>query len=155
MNVQETVTTTAARSPVRQLSVFLENRVGAMMALIKMLHENHLEVLGMALQEAAELTILRMVLNDPESAQALFAEKGIPHTETQVIVVELQRGAHDLCHALSVLLSAEINVRSCYPLLNRPHLGSLLALHLDDAEVGAEALHIAGFKVLPQDGLSR
>ncbi len=154
MNSQD-AQTKIARTPVRQLSVFLENRVGAMMALIRMLHENHVEVLGMALQEAAELTILRMVLSDPDSAQALFMEKGIPYTETHVVVVELIEGAHDLCHALSMLLTAEINVRSCYPLLNRPHLGALLALHLDDPDVGADALNNGGFKVLTQEGLSR
>jgi hypothetical protein len=144
-----------ARTPVRQLSVFLENRVGAMMSLVRLLRDHQIEILGLALQEATELTILRMVLSDPEGAQALFCERGIPHTATTVLVVELHEGTQDLASCLSGLLQAEINIRSSYPLLNRPALGALLALHVEDAEEGQAALHTAGFKVLCQNDLSR
>ena len=144
-----------SRTPVRQLSVFLENRVGAMMSLVRLLREHQIEVLGLALQEATELTILRMVLSDPEGAEALFCERGIPHADSRIVVVEIREGSQDLTHCLSALLQAEINIRSSYPLMNRPSLGALLALHLDDAEVGETALHTSGFKVMCQNELSR
>lgn len=147
--------TEIARTPVRQLSVFLDNRVGTFLSLVKLLKENHIEVLGVSLLEATEITLLRMVLSDPESAQTVFMERGIPHTEAPLVVVELREGSLDLSHALSVLLAAEINIRFSYPLLTRPGDFPLLALHVDDVEIGGGALSHAGFKVLSQGELSR
>ena len=143
------------RTPVRQLSVFLDNRVGTFLSLVKLLKENHIELLGVSLLEATEITLLRMVLSDPESAQTVFMERGIPHTDAPLVVVELRETSHDLSHALSVLLAAEINIRFSYPLLTRPSDYPLLALHVDDVEIGSEALSNAGFKVLSQGELSR
>ena len=143
------------RTPVRQLSVFLDNRVGTFLSLVRLLKENHIELLGVSLLEATEITLLRMVLSDPESAQTVFMERGIPHTDAPLVVVELRETSHDLSHALSVLLAAEINIRFSYPLLTRPSDYPLLALHVDDVEIGSEALSNAGFKVLSQGELSR
>ena len=144
-----------AKTPVRQLSVFLDNRVGTLMALVKLLNEHHIEVLGYSLQEAAEITILRMIVSDPDSAATLFIERGIAHTDSPMIVVELRDGAHGLSAGLGALLTAEVNIRSSYPLLNRPGRGALLALHVDEPDVGCEALNASGFRVLTQGELSR
>lgn len=154
-NSETDTTTSKARAPVRQLSVFLDNRVGTFLSMVKLLKENHIEVLGLSLLEATEITLLRMVLSDPEGAQTVFMERGIPYTDAPLVVVELRESTHDLPHALSVLLAAEINIRFSYPMITRPSDYPLLALHLDDPDDGAEALHNAGFKVLSQGELSR
>lgn len=146
---------TPAGTPARQLSVFLHNRVGALMALVKLLTEHRIEVLGFSLQDTTELALVRLVPSDPESAEMLFIEKGIPHAVCPVTVVELREMEKNLSHALSALLAAEINIDFSYPLFVRPAQHPLLVLHLDSPEVGAEVLTKAGFKVLMQEDLSR
>ncbi|MBL9178800.1 MAG: hypothetical protein JNM65_12125 [Verrucomicrobiaceae bacterium] len=148
-------TGTPAGTPVRQLSVFLHNRVGALMALVKLLAEHRVEVLGLSLQDTTELALVRMVPSDPETAEMLFIEKGIPHAVCPVTVVELRETEHTLVHALSALLSAEINIDFSYGLFVRPTQHPLFVLHLDSADLGAEVLSSAGFKVLTQEDLSR
>jgi len=150
-----TATGTPAGSPVRQLSVFLHNRVGALMALVKLLTEHRIEVLGLSLQDSTELALVRLIPSDPETTELLFIEKGIPHVVFPVTVVELKQTDHSLVHALSALLSAEINIDFSYPLFVRPAGNPLFVLHLDSPEVGAEVLSSAGFKVLTQEDLSR
>ena len=148
-------TGTPAGSPVKQLSVFLHNRVGALMSLVKLLTEHRIEVLGLSLQDTTELALVRLIPSDPETTEMLFIEKGIPHVVFSVTVVELREGEHSLAHALSALLSAEINIDFSYSLLVRPAQHPVLVLHLDSPEVGAEVLSSAGFKVLNQEDLSR
>lgn len=157
MNVPEPVTEIPipTSTPVRQLSVFLHNRVGTFMALVKLLNDNGIEVLGLSMQETTELTFARLVLSDPESAETLFIEKGIPHTDCKVMVVEIREGAHNLVLCLSALLAAEINIAFSYPMLTRTGNWPLLVLHVDDHEVGADALNKAGFKLLSQSDISR
>lgn len=149
-------TTTTRGTPVRQLSVFLHNRVGSLMALVKLLHENSIEVLGLSVQESTELTLARLVVNDPDIAETLFMEKGIPFDSTCVLtVVQLHPLEGTLVHCLATLLGAEINIHFSYPLLVRPDEFPLLALYLDEPEMGSEALHNAGFRVMLQEDLSR
>jgi hypothetical protein len=148
-------TTTPAGTPVKQLSVFLHNRVGALMSLVKLLSEHHIEVLGLSLQDTTELALVRLVVSDPETTEMLFIEKGIPHVVFRVTVVELRETEHSLIKALSSLLSAEINIDFSYALFVRPAQNPVFVLHLDSPDVGAEVLSSAGFKVLTQEDLSR
>lgn len=154
-SLQETPQATSKSSPIRQLSVFLPNRVGSLMALIKLLQENSIEVLGLSMQDTTEMTLVRLILSDPEGAALLFIEKGIPYIECQITVVELNESGHRLTECLSALLAAELNIEFCYPLLVRPNLFPLFVLHCDDVEMAGDVLGGAGFKVLCQSDLSR
>ncbi len=140
---------------IRQLSVFLHNQVGTLNALVRLLHENAIEVLGLSVQESTELTIVRLIVTDAELAETVFIERGIPHANSDVVVVELASADDSLRKCLSALLSAEINVRLSYPLLVQTGLHPRLVFHLDDAELGTEALERSGFRVLRQEDLSR
>ena len=80
---------TAEGSPVRQLTVFLQNRVGALMALVKLLGDHHIAVLGLSLQDSTELAIVRLILSAPDDAQMVFIERGIPHTILPVTVIDV------------------------------------------------------------------
>ncbi|MBE7495444.1 MAG: hypothetical protein HS117_10890 [Verrucomicrobiaceae bacterium] len=146
---------TAEGSPVRQLTVFLQNRVGALMALVKLLGDHHIAVLGLSLQDSTELAIVRLIVSAPDDAQMVFIEKGIPHTILPVTVIELKETETSLPQALSALLGAEVNISFSYPLLIRPGQNPVLVLHLDSADFAAEVLAKAGFKVLKQEDLSR
>jgi hypothetical protein len=140
---------------IRQLSVFLPNRVGSLMALTKLLHDHHIEVLGLSMQDTTEMTLVRLILSDPEGAGMLFIEKGIPHTDCPIVVIELTESGQRLTECLSTLLAAELNIEFCYPLIVRPKMHPLLALHCDDGEIAAQVLNSSGFRVLSQGDLSR
>lgn len=142
-------------SCIRQLSVFLQNRVGSLMALIKLIQDHSIEVLGLSMQDSTEMTLVRLVLSDPDGAGMVFIEKGIPHTDCNIIVVELSEAGHRLSECLSTMLAAELNVEFCYPLLVRPGLYPLMAFHVDDSDIATDVLHRAGFRVLCQGDLSR
>jgi hypothetical protein len=153
--LQETPKTAPEGTAIRQLSVFLQNRVGSLMALTKLLHDHSIEVLGLSMQDTTEMTLVRLILSDPEGAGMLFIEKGIPHTDCPIVVVELSESGRRLTECLSTLLAAELNIEFCYPLLVRPRQHPLLALHCDDGEIAANVLHRSGFRVLCQGDLSR
>ena len=148
-------TITNARSPVRQLSVFLHNQVGALLSLVKLLNENSIEVLGLSVQDSAELTLVRLIVTDPDTAKDVFDKEGLSCVSKVVIVVELHEGANDLCKVLAALLAAEINIHHSYSLMTHPGQKAHLALYVDDPEVGSEALNHGGFTLLTQGDLSR
>jgi hypothetical protein len=151
--VQETATPVG--TPVRQISVFLQNRVGSLMALVKLLGDHSIEVLGLSVQESTELTLVRLILSDPESTETLFIEKGIPHSVVPIVVVEIREDRCNLAECLAALLAAEINIHFSYALLTRPRGHSVLVLHVEDSEIASNVLVSSGFRMLMQGDLSR
>lgn len=141
--------------PVRQFSVMLQNRVGALAALVKLLRSSAIEVLGLSVQDSCDATIARLVVSDPDTTAQIFIEKGIPYTECELLVVEFKEAGPDLMRCLDLLMEAETNLDFAYPLLPYRRESSLLALHVEDLEFAASLLHNSGFIIVWQDGLSR
>ncbi len=148
-------TDTPSGTSIRQLSVFLINRVGSLLALVKLLQDHSIEVLGLSMQDSTEMTLLRLILSDPDTAQMLFIEKGIPHTACDVVVVEFREAEGKLAECLAALLAAELNIEFAYPLLVRPNQQPIMTFHVEDSDMGRDVLLRAGFRVLMQEDLSR
>ena len=142
-------------SPVRQFSVMLPNRVGALASLVKLLRASAIEVIGLSVQDSRDATVARLVVSDPETTEQIFMEKGIPHAECELIVVALRESGPGLLQCLDTLMIAETNIDFAYALLPCPENHSMLAMHVEDYEFAVAILHQSGFKLLYQDDLSR
>ena len=142
-------------TPVKQISLFLQNRVGALLSVVRLINTNHVYVLGINVQDSVDVTVVRMVVSDPDTVEALFMEKGIAYSVTELIVVELQEAAEGMSHCLQSLLNAETNIHFIYSILNRPNGRPALALHVEDNDFGNSVLLKNGFKLLSQEDLTR
>ena len=140
---------------VRQFSVFLPNKVGAMLDVVKLLNANHTDVLALSIAESTDSAIARIVVSDPDLVENLFREHNVPFGLCEMVVVELTEVSGQLAKLLASLLMAEVNVHFTYPLLTRPHGLAAIALHVDDAECASSVLLGEGFKTLSQSDLSR
>lgn len=119
---------------------FLQNKVGALLEVVRLLDDNNIIVLALSIAESSESAIGRMIVSDPDRASELFLERDIPHSECALMVVELDEGPGDLSRVLAALLMAEVNIHFSYPLLVRPRGRAVLALHLDDIECSSSVL---------------
>lgn len=142
-------------SRVTQFSIFLANRVGALLHVVKLLNELHVHVLAINVQDSADTAIVRIVVSDPESVQALFLEHGVPFSVCELVVVELKEGATELGRLLAALLAAECNIFGSYALLTRPRGRTALALHVEDNECAVAVLQAHQFTILGQSDISR
>lgn len=142
-------------SPVRQFSIMIQNRVGALTALLGLLEMNGIYCLGFSTHDCHEATIARLIVSDPERASEVFLEKGVSYTDTEILVAALRRGPSGLKQFLDVLYTGEINVNFVYPLLVGCGRDALVAVHVSDRDRGRTLLNSSGFKVLFQQDLSR
>lgn len=141
--------------PVQQFAVFLQNRAGSLEALIQLLKQARVELLGFSVQDSRDATVARIVTSDPDTAQQVFLEKGIPHTTADLLVVALRHPVEEFQKCLRELRAAETNLDFAYTLLPHPEGLTLVALHVEDVEFSQLVLHRAGVKILSQEGLSR
>jgi hypothetical protein len=139
---------------VRQFSVFLENRVGAMLDLVRRLEASGNRIVAMSVIDSADCAIVRLILSDPERAVETLEQAKLASLECDVLVVQLPNGSSPIGTICKALLAAEINIHYAYPLLvgsasHRP----VLALHVDDHDTGIQTLQRQGFTVLSEQDL--
>ena len=145
------------RSPgdgVVQFSIFLRNKVGALLDVVKLLNEHHVQVLATSIEASADTAIVRVVVSDPESVEGIFHLHSIPYSACPLVVIEFKE-ATQFGDMLAALLAAEVNIFGAYALLTRPHGLAALALHVEDNDCAANVLSVSGFNILTQHDLSR
>ena len=140
---------------VTQFSIFLRNKVGALLDVVKMLNQHHVLVLAVNVQDSADTAIVRIVVSDPESVQHIFLEHAVAFSVCDLVVVELKQGATQLGELLAALLQAEVNIFGSYALLTHPRGRTALALHVEDNECASAVLNSHGFTILGQSDISR
>jgi len=140
---------------VKQFSVFLPNKVGAMLDIVKMINAHETHVVALSVSESTDSAIARIVVSDPDRVQDLFKENNVAFGLSEVVVVEIREVATQLVKVLAALFMAEVNVHFTYPLLTRPRGAAALALHVDDNECASSVLRGEGFKILSQSEISR
>jgi len=146
--------TTIATDPVRQFSVFAENRVGRLYDLTALFKENNVHIMAITVLDTTDSAIMRLIVDDRDKARELMVNNDFPYTECDVLVVEINDET-DLRDVLAALLEAEINVHYVYSFIKRPEGRAALAINVEDADVAAQALNRRGFKVLTQRDIAR
>ena len=147
-------TDTRRNAPVKQLSVFVANRLGLLHDLTGLLKKGDVHVMAITVFDTTDSAIVRLIVDDPDKARDMMITHGFPYTESDIPAVEIASEA-DLTGILAALLEAEINVHYIYSFLKRPKAQAALAINLEDAEVGTQALNQRGYKVLTQLDISR
>ena len=140
---------------VKQFSVFLANKVGAMHDILKLLNTHDYHVIAMSVSESTDSAIARLIVSDPGGVERLFRQNNIAFGMCEVVVVEMYEVATELPKLFASLFMAEVNVHFTYPLLMRPRTHAALALHVDDNECAMSVLGGAGFHMLSQGDISR
>jgi hypothetical protein len=138
---------------VRQFNVFLENRVGVLLDVVRRFETTDIRVVSLSVVDLADCAIVRMVLSDPERALEIFHQAGVPVTETDLLVVQLPENDQPLLSICKALLAAEINLDYAYPLIVGPLGRAAIAIHVDDHETATQTLQKKGFTILTEGDL--
>ncbi len=107
---------------VRQFTIFLENRVGRLQALLSTLEAGDHSVRALSIEESADSALVRLVCAHPDAARQTLLDAEFPFGEIDLLAVQIpKRSAHPLIAICSALLAAEINIHYVYPFLTGPH----------------------------------
>lgn len=146
--------TSIAQDPVRQFSVFIENRVGRLHELTALLARHNVHIMAMTTLDTTDCSIDRMVLDDPERARELLAANNFFFTECDVLAVEFSDESK-LQSVFKALYEVEMNIHYVYSFVCRPQGRSAIAMKVEDVDLAMNSLNNCGFKVLTQRDISR
>jgi hypothetical protein len=139
---------------VRQFNVFIENRVGALLDVLRQFDSTDIRIISLNIVDSADCAIIRLVLTNPERSLEILQQKGFAVTESDLLVVQLPEGNQGLLQICKALLGAEINIHYAYPLLVGPAGHAALAFHVEDHETAMQNLVSRGFTVLTENDLN-
>ncbi|MBI2191712.1 MAG: acetolactate synthase [Planctomycetes bacterium] len=140
---------------ITQFALFLENRVGKLLEIVKLLAGVDTHILAISVNEASDHAVVRIVVDRPMTAREVLENAGVPLVESTVIAVEMSEELYSIHHILRVLLQAEINVMYAYPLLVRSRRHAVIVFHVDNDDYAIQVLQEQGIHVLNQDDIAR
>ncbi|MFO0874754.1 MAG: hypothetical protein U0575_12390 [Phycisphaerales bacterium] len=138
---------------VRQFSVFLDNKVGKLLELVRVFDEApDVHLASLSVVESSDFAVIRIIPNRAERARALLKAHNLPFSELDLLIVELGAG-QGLTNMCLHLLAAELNIRFAYPLMVKPNGTPTIALAVDDQVLAGQILLRKRFRLLGEADL--
>ena len=138
---------------IRQFTVFLENRVGQLLEVIRRFEGSRVRIVALSINDATECAFVRFLLSHPEQGREILERAGLAIIESDLIGLELPDRANPLLEVCTALLQAEVNIIQAYPLMIRPHGRPAVALMVDNLEMALETLGTKKFTMITEADL--
>lgn len=156
---------------VTQFSVFLENRVGKMMEMVKAFDDSMVRVCALSINDSSDHAVVRMVTSNAEATRLVFQRQRLTFIELEILVVCLD-AEHSLSRMCQFLLGAELNIRFIYPLMawgtgagsgaaaqgsggGTLPCGPAIALAVDDLTLAGQILRRKEFRLMGEADLPK
>ena len=130
---------------VKQISVFLENRPGALAEFTRILEKSSIDLRALSLAESEDFGIVRVIVDDPYKTIRILKEEGYICSVTKVIAVEIADKPGSLVKMLNVLGDNNVNLEYSYAFLAKKANSAFMILRVADNE--------KAIKVLTQNGI--
>ena len=139
---------------IRQFTVFLENRVGQLLEVVRRFEGSKVRIVALSINDATECAFVRFLLNHPEQGREILERAGLAIIESDLIGIELPSNPQPLLQVCTALLQAEINIVQAYPLIIHPHGKPAVALMVDNIDMAMETLNSKGFTMITEADLA-
>ena len=140
---------------VNQLSVFVENRNGAIMEVTGILCGSGIDLRAMSIAESRDFGVVRLLVDKPEEAWTLLKKNGITCALTPVIGVAVPDQPGTFHKMLTALYDAKIIVEYTYAFV-APETGTAyVILRVPDVDLAAKAITGAGMRLLQDEEVYR
>ena len=133
---------------IRQITVFVQNKQGALVSITEKLAESQVNIRALSIAETEDFGILRLIVNDEETAQKTLADAGYLIKVTEVVGVKIGDAPGKLTGALAVLDKAGINLEYLYAFMARTEKHAYVVLRVEDNEITEAALEAAGYHLI-------
>lgn len=133
---------------VKQISVFLENKSGRLAEVTRTLGDNSIDIRALYIADTSEYGILRMIVDQPESALECLTDSGFTVSSTNVIAIAIEDHPGTLDMALETLSEGSISVDYLYAFVGRSSSDAIVIIRVENPSLALEKLEQTGIRVL-------
>ena len=139
---------------VKQISVFLENKPGALSDMARVLADNGIDMRAFSLAETSDFGIARVIVDDLYKTTTVLKDAGFVHSVSSVLAVAIPDVPGGLCQVLNVLRDGNINVEYMYAFLGGKANSAYMIFKVQHHHDAAAALTAKGIRLVDQEELS-
>jgi len=136
---------------VKQISVFVENKLGRLAEITGVLGEKSINIQAMSIADTTDFGILRLIVDAPQAALDALKAHGLTVKETEVVAVCLDNQPGALSNVLQKLVDNDISIEYIYDFAFAKPLDESTAtiiMRLGDQDAAVVKLRELGFKII-------
>lgn len=131
---------------VKQISVFIQNRAGKIASIVKALSAANVDIRALSIADTADFGILRMLVNDVETAKATLSLQNCIVSVNEVALVAVPDEPGGLSHILELLSREGVDIEYMYSLIQRGKDKAYMVLRVSDEKKFLEMLSKHGME---------
>ena len=139
---------------VNQISVFVENRPGALAKVAVLLSEGGVNIRALSIAETQDFGVLRFIADDDRKAAFVLSDANYVLSVTPVLAVVLRDEPGSFADTLSILADAGIDVEYTYAFLTPRPGTACMIFRVQDNEAAARVLTGAGVVLAKKEELA-
>ena len=140
---------------IKQISVFLENKPGALYAMTGVLAQNQVDLRALNVAETKDFGIVRLIVDNVYTATTVLKDAGYIQSVTPVVGVAIPDVPGGLNRVLQVLADAKVNVEYMYAFLGGKDVNhAYMIFRVQDHRAAAAALGARGIRCVEQDEIA-
>ena len=139
---------------VKQISVFLENKPGALAEMTRVLAESGIDMRAFSLAETSDFGIARIIVDDLYKTTTVLKDAGFIHSVSSVLAVALPDVPGGLSQVLAVLSEEGTNVEYMYAFLGGKKESAYMIFKVAGHHKAAAALTAKGIRLVDQEELA-
>ena len=136
---------------IKQLSIFLQNRMGSLSKPLEVLSEAGINIRAMCMADTSEFGILRLVVDDPENGKNALEEENFLVKITEIIGVEMNDTPGGLTTVLKVIKENDIDLEYLYAFTHEKAGKAILLLHSDNIDELISILQDNNITIVPSE----
>lgn len=138
---------------VNQISVFLENKSGRLVYVTQALFDANVNICAHSLADTAEFGILRMIVDDPQTAYEALKAKRMTVSITEVLAVVIPNVPGGLNQVMQIFTQKGLNVDYSYVFMGTKNNQAVAIFKVADLDNAYNALQDTDLKVLNNEEL--
>ena len=140
---------------IRQISMFVENKKGALAHVLKQFSDNGIGLRAMTIADTRDFGILRVIVDDIEGAEKALRDAEIVYSVNEVIAAEAADVPGGLASVLNILMDEGIDIEYTYAFVVESGDRACAILRVSDVVAGEEVLSKAGVPLVTEDEILR
>ncbi len=132
---------------VKQLSIFLENKLGRLAEVTSTLGNHGINIRALSIADTADFGILRLIVNNPAEAYQVLKSSGFTVSETDVIAAEIEDSPGGLGRILTLMDENDVNIEYLYAFLEKKTTQALVVFRVENIDEATHILQTNGINI--------
>jgi hypothetical protein len=133
------------------ISIFVENRVGKLEAVTKLLSAGNVNLRGLSVAGGKDFGIIKILPDNPDKALALLKSGNFTVQKRKILVVEIEDRPGSLHECLMIFKENKINIEDCYGTVISKTGRAVMIMEVEDLPAAEKALAGKNVRILSDE----